>query len=355
MGFFLDFLLNPYMFQRGYSQARPKASQQRQYRAYQNYIQPVLNGEEPYYFSNYRNSLKQVKRHGLDVSRSDARNFRQYAKNREDWYNEDGTVKEGLSRRQNRRANRAKAAVKSFQQNVKPKTKVRTQTSSTSNAEQTQARWAASNFIKNGYDRNAAAEYANYTNLSGIQGLWNGLTEYDFYNSLSAPAKRAYLAQRQYWINAGLLPQEGLATLNPVSEQDMTDYIRNNLTDWYKIFYEDNGYADEYQQMHPVQGEETKRLQKLYGISAASKVTSWTPANSPVRTSGFEQNISVTDAKNTKNTRDTELGNKLVQEATDYLKGLEYEVEQGQIQAKNGKLIVDGKEMTLDELKQTYY
>ena len=154
-----------------------------------------------------------------------------------------------------------------------------------------------------GYDRDAAAKYATITDTKGISSLWNGQQEQDYYNSLAAPQKRAYLAQRQQWISNGILkPEAGksLATLAAVTDNDMRNYIKdpNNILNWHNIYYGDNGYADEYASVHPVLDEDTKKLYQLYGIvPIAPGTATWKPT-SELRTSEF--NISEDTSKKKK-------------------------------------------------------
>lgn len=254
------------------------------YKVYSHYFSPYTTGGKQYSFGSFRNDIKEARNHGLNISSKQAHAMRLLTKHQDDWFNEDGTLREGLSAKDAQRAQKYKAESKSLYNRIKPRAKKKT---STGDPQQIQARWAMNNFIKNGYDTKAASQYATISDAAGVTNLWSGRSEQDYYNSLTAPQKRAYLTQRKEWINNGILkPEEGktLADLTAVSNSDMQNYVRNNISNWHSIYYGDNGYADEYTSAHPVLDETTKKLYQLYGITpTAPGAATWTPASS-VRT-----------------------------------------------------------------------
>ena len=284
------------------TQTQSPPEQNTPYKVYTQYFSPFSLGGQPYSFSSFRDAVREARNQGLNITSQQAHAMRLLAKHGDDWFNQDGTLKEGLSRKDAKKAQEYKRISSALYNRLKPRAKKKTNTSA-DNIEQTQARWAVSNFITNGYDRDAAAKYATITDTKGISSLWNGQQEQDYYNSLTAPQKRAYLAQRQQWISNGILkPEAGksLATLAAVTDNDMRNYIKdpNNILNWHNIYYGDNGYADEYASVHPVLDEDTKKLYQLYGIvPTAPGTATWKPT-SELRTSGF--NISEDTSKKKK-------------------------------------------------------
>lgn len=250
--------------------------------------------------SEVNKNIVEAQNRGLHLSRKDRKALRRLAAHGNQWFNEDGSLKEGLSRKQAKRATKAKSRVGAYAAEIMPK-----DAQWAVPMEQKQARWALDNFVRNGYDTEAAAQYAKINNYTDLAGLWGGdvaatlkggrygqnaaTAEAAYYNSLSAPQKRAYLRQRAEWAKSGLIsPASGISlnNLGTVSEADMRNYAAQNISTWQNSFYGNNGYQDEYAAAHPATNSSDGALYQLYGLTPTSNgAVSWLPSGSEVRTS----------------------------------------------------------------------
>lgn len=271
------------------------------YSVYKHYFGAYTTDGKPYSYGSFRSDVREARNHGLNITSQQAHAMRLLAKHEQDWFNSDGSLKEGLSSGDAKRAKTYKAIVSQFYDRIKPRAKKK------ENKTQNQDLWAANNFKKNGYSIEAAKNYSNILNYDKLVDLWNGdaqvraggiygdkakEAEIAYYNSLSAPEKRAYLRQREEWIKNGIISGNKLANLTAVTENDMQDYMIKNLDSWHTIFYGNDGYADEYLQAHPTLDPETKAKYEKWGLTIpVATAATWTPSGSDnyLRTSGFEK------------------------------------------------------------------
>lgn len=261
-----------------------------------------------------RNNIREAENHGMVIPRAERQAIMALSLHGNEWFTPDGTLREGLSRREARKALEARRIASAYSEailpgnNASPKTKKKELTE-----EQKQGRWALENFIKVGYDVDAAKEFAKVTDFTQLATLWGGdvakslknglygddaeIAEKNFYSRLSAPQKKAYLNQRSVWISKGIIQtanNKSLNNLGEVSDQEMKDYAANNIETWWQSFYGQNGYQDEYAQTHREDSENSDAYD-LYGLSSTQKSGTWMPP-SLVNTS-MNQVPTITPAK----------------------------------------------------------
>lgn len=265
-----------------------------QFEIYQNYFSPY-NESVAYDKKSFSNSIQEAKNQGLALPKDVEKSMRELAKNETKWFTPEGYLQEGLSEKDAKNAVKHRKIVNQYYERIRPKTA------------ENQARWAVKNFIRNGFDLDAANEYSKITDYAGAVRLWGGDTstalkggtygqaaaanELAFFDKLTAPQKRAYLNQRNEWVKAGVLaPASGstLNTLQSVTDQDMMKYVRNNIQNWYVPYYGADGYKNEYDEAHQsLFNENTQNLFNLYGITPVQEGTEiWTPKEA-IRITGF--------------------------------------------------------------------
>lgn len=279
---------------------QPQQNPQMQFELYQRYFSPY-NGGVSYDKKQFSQSIQEAKNQGLVLPKEVEKSMKELAKNELKWFTPEGYLQEGLSAKDAKNATKHRKIVNDYYERIRPKTR------------EIQAKWAAQNFIKNGFDTTAAAQYANISNYNELVSLWGGDTagaakgntygaiaasnEKAFFDKLTAPQKRAYLNQRTEWIKSGLLTASGglnFDNLQAVSDADMTKYMADHIQDWQNSFYGNNGYEDEYLLAHQsTLDENTANLYRLYGIKTPDLgLGTWTPAEA-IRTSGFTRSVPV--------------------------------------------------------------
>ena len=266
-----------------------------QYELFQQYYSPFSEGS--YDKKAFNRATTEAINHGLNIPKDVKKSMQELAKNGEKWFDSDGVLLEGLSEKEAKKAIEHRKRVNQYYDKIKSKYV---------SPEQKRAKWAAINFIRNGFDTTAAGQYAALTDYASLANLWGGnisgalkgglygsiasANEKAFYDKLTAPQKRAYLNQREQWVKSGLLKAAGGQDisngLQAVTDKDMLKYIQDNIQNWQYPFYGNNGYDDEYEISNPTYDQNTAQLYQLYGIPQSQSFKAWVPTDT-IRISGF--------------------------------------------------------------------
>ena len=104
------------------------------YSVYKHYFGAYTTNGKPYSYGSFRSDVREARNHGLNITSQQAHAMRLLAKHEQDWFNSDGSLKEGLSSRDAKRARTYKAIVSQFYDRIKPRTKKAINTNKTKKA-----------------------------------------------------------------------------------------------------------------------------------------------------------------------------------------------------------------------------